>query len=103
MADAGQRRVPDRQGLCADPSISHSRGAPPRSAHPSPAVARPTDRARKPLLHAPLTSPLDNKLLAALPRRDFDMLAAHLTASSLAQGDVVYEAGAEVDHVYFPH
>ena len=31
------------------------------------------------------------------------MLAAHLTASSLAQGEVVYEAGAEVDHVYFPH
>jgi len=54
-------------------------------------------------LHAPLTSPLDNKLLASLSRRDFDMLAAHLTASSLAQGEVVYEAGAEVDHVYFPH
>ena len=31
------------------------------------------------------------------------MLAAHLTTGSLAQGEVVYEAGAEVDHVYFPH
>ena len=26
-----------------------------------------------------------------------------MTAVSLAQGDVVYEAGAEVDYVYFPH
>jgi CRP-like cAMP-binding protein len=46
---------------------------------------------------------LDNKLLAALPRRDFDALKPHLTMVSLVQGDVVYQAGAEVDSVYFPH
>jgi CRP-like cAMP-binding protein len=54
-------------------------------------------------LHAPLPSPLDNKLLASLPRRDFDALAPHLTTKSLSQGESVFEAGAEVDHVYFPH
>jgi CRP-like cAMP-binding protein len=54
-------------------------------------------------LHALSTNPLANKLLAALPRNDFDALKAHLTVTSLKQGDVVYEAGAEVDHVYFPH
>jgi CRP-like cAMP-binding protein len=54
-------------------------------------------------MHAPLTNPLANKLLAALPRQDFDALKVHLTAISLMQGDVVYEAGSEVDSVYFPH
>jgi CRP-like cAMP-binding protein len=54
-------------------------------------------------LHAPSTNSLDNKLLAALPRKEFDALKSHLTVISLVQGDVVYEAGAEVDYVYFPH
>jgi CRP-like cAMP-binding protein len=54
-------------------------------------------------VHAPSFSPLDNKLLASLPRTDFDALSPHLTAISLAQGDIVYELGAEVDYVYFPH
>jgi CRP-like cAMP-binding protein len=54
-------------------------------------------------LHAPSTSSLDNKLLASLPRKDFDALAAHLVQVLLPQGEVVFEAGAEVDHIYFPH
>ncbi len=54
-------------------------------------------------MHAPSTNPLDNKLLASLPRGDFEALKPHLAAISLVQGDVVYEAGAEVDYVYFPH
>jgi CRP-like cAMP-binding protein len=54
-------------------------------------------------LHAPSTNPLDNKLLASLPRKDFDALRPHLTSISLLQGDVAYETGAEVDHIYFPH
>lgn len=70
--------------------------------HP-PAVSPPDRRAGKPQLHAPSTSPLDNKLLASLPRRDFDVLAGHLTQVSVPQGEVIHEAGAEVDQVYFPH
>jgi CRP-like cAMP-binding protein len=54
-------------------------------------------------LHAPSISPLENKLLASLPRSAFDALVGHFTDVSLAQGVVIFEAGDEVDHVYFPH
>jgi CRP-like cAMP-binding protein len=47
--------------------------------------------------------PLDNKLLASLPRDHFDRLLPHLSAISLQQGVVLCEAGDEVDQVYFPH
>ena len=53
-------------------------------------------------MHAIDPGPLSNKLLAALPRNDFQLLLAHLAFAQLAQGDVLYEAGAEVDQVYFP-
>jgi CRP-like cAMP-binding protein len=47
--------------------------------------------------------PLDNKLLASLPRDHFDRLLPHLSTVSFQQGAVLYEAGDEVDQVYFPH
>ena len=47
--------------------------------------------------------PLDNKLLASLPRQEFDRLAPHLSTHLLAQGIVLTEAGDEVDQIYFPH
>jgi CRP-like cAMP-binding protein len=47
--------------------------------------------------------PLDNKLLASLPRGDFDRLLPHLSTLPLQQGVVLMEAGDEVDHIYFPH
>jgi CRP-like cAMP-binding protein len=46
--------------------------------------------------------PASNKLLAALPRTDFQLLAPQLTTLQLAQGTMLYEAGDEVDEVYFP-
>jgi CRP-like cAMP-binding protein len=46
---------------------------------------------------------LDNKLLAALPRHQFDLLVSHLTAVSLQQGEILVEPGDEFDQVYFPH
>ena len=46
---------------------------------------------------------LDNKLLSALPRAQFDLLAPHLTTTSLAQGTELVEPGDEFDQVYFPH
>jgi CRP-like cAMP-binding protein len=46
--------------------------------------------------------PLANKLLAALPRSDFQLLLPALKTSQIAQGTVLYEPGAEVDRVYFP-
>jgi len=47
--------------------------------------------------------PLDNKLLASLPRDHFDRLLPHLTTVQLPQGLVLFESGDEVDQVYFPH
>ena len=47
--------------------------------------------------------PLDNRLLAALPRDQFDKLLPHLSAASMQQGIVLSEAGDEVDQIYFPH
>jgi CRP-like cAMP-binding protein len=47
--------------------------------------------------------PLDNRLLAALPRDHFDRLLPHLSTISLAQGIVLFESGDEVDQIYFPH
>jgi CRP-like cAMP-binding protein len=47
--------------------------------------------------------PFDNKLLASLPREHFDRLLPHLSAVSLQQGIVLFEAGDEVDQIYFPH
>ena len=46
--------------------------------------------------------PLDNILLAALPRDHFDRLLPNLSTVTLQQGVVLYEAGDEVDQVYFP-
>jgi CRP-like cAMP-binding protein len=46
---------------------------------------------------------LDNKLLAMLPRDDFDRLSPHLSTISMQQGIVLSEAGDEVDQIYFPH
>src|SRR3979411_2961301 len=54
-------------------------------------------------VHSPTSSHLDNKLLAALPRSQFNLLVPHLTGVTLAQGAVVFETGDEVDQVYFPH
>jgi CRP-like cAMP-binding protein len=47
--------------------------------------------------------PLDNQLLASLPRDQFDRLLPYLTTVDLPQGLVLFEAGDEVDQVHFPH
>ena len=47
--------------------------------------------------------PLDNKLLASLPRDHFDRLLPNLASVNLPQGLVLNEAGDEVDQIYFPH
>lgn len=47
-------------------------------------------------------SPLDNRLLASLPRADFSLLQPHLSLLALDQGTRLLDAGEEVDAVYFP-
>ncbi|MBK8810577.1 MAG: Crp/Fnr family transcriptional regulator [Acidobacteria bacterium] len=43
-----------------------------------------------------------NHLLAALPDEEFDRLRTELKPVSLALGEVIYESGEQLDHVYFP-
>lgn len=46
--------------------------------------------------------PRQNHLLAALPASDFDRLKAGLKLIPLPLGDVLYESGSQLRHVYFP-
>lgn len=47
-------------------------------------------------------SPADSRILAALPRTDYHRLLPKLEPVRLAFGEVLYEPGDEVRHIYFP-
>jgi len=52
---------------------------------------------------APLgPSPHQNHLLDALPASDLGRIASHLELIPMNLGDVLYESGAKLRHVYFP-
>ena len=70
--------------------------------HPPAESARPTGQDH-PLPLSNLVRPLDNKLLASLPRDHFDLLAPLLATVPLNQGIVLVQPGDEFEHVYFPH
>src|SRR5258708_7595930 len=44
-----------------------------------------------------------NRLLAALPPADFDLLAPELETVALDQDAVISRAGDQIEHVFFPH
>jgi hypothetical protein len=46
--------------------------------------------------------PVANSLLAALPRRDYQRLLPRLVPTELTFGDILYEPGKPIRHVYFP-
>src|SRR5947207_11033985 len=46
--------------------------------------------------------PHQNHLLAALPPSDYERLASHLELIPMKLGDVLYEPGIRLRHVYFP-
>ena len=48
------------------------------------------------------TNPSANRLLAALPRRDYLKVLGSLEPVSLRFGEVLYEPGDRIRHVYFP-
>jgi CRP-like cAMP-binding protein len=47
-------------------------------------------------------SPTQNHLLAALPAAEFDHLSPHLELVHMPLGEVLYESGGRLQHVYFP-
>ncbi|MES2257634.1 MAG: Crp/Fnr family transcriptional regulator [Pseudomonadota bacterium] len=50
----------------------------------------------------PKSDPNQNHLLAALLDADFDRLSPHLEPIAMPLGDVLYESGGKLAHVYFP-
>jgi CRP-like cAMP-binding protein len=46
--------------------------------------------------------PKDNHLLSVLPKAEWERIAPHLLALDMPLGEVVYESGDRLDHVYFP-
>src|ERR1700737_4510499 len=70
--------------------------------HVHPRRNRPRPTGRDSAVHAIDPGPLSNKLLAALPHKDIQLLIPHLISVQLAQGLVLHEPGVEVDQVYFP-
>lgn len=47
-------------------------------------------------------SPNQNHLLAALPTKEFEVLARHLKLVPLPLGEFLYEPGSQLQHAYFP-
>jgi CRP-like cAMP-binding protein len=50
----------------------------------------------------PASNPHQNHLLDALPAADYERIAPHLEPIEMGLGDVLYESGARMRHVYFP-
>lgn len=48
------------------------------------------------------SSPIRNKILAALSQADYQNVFSQLEPVSLAQGQVIYEADSPINYVYFP-
>jgi CRP-like cAMP-binding protein len=50
----------------------------------------------------PVGEPRENKLLAALPDAEWDRIKPQLKPVPMPLGEVLYESGVQLDHVYFP-
>src|SRR5512136_1026924 len=53
-------------------------------------------------VHHGIQDPKQNHLLASLPEADYQRIAPHLERVSMPLGQVLYESGAKLHHVYFP-
>jgi CRP-like cAMP-binding protein len=91
-------RKPSGRGLSARIGILLRGGVvSERHVHPRGRRPRPTGRDIK-----VTNDPLANRLLADLPRSDFDLIRSHLSIGPFARGTVLAESGDEIDQVYFP-
>lgn len=46
---------------------------------------------------------VQNKILSVLPDSEMDFLAPHFEQLSLSPGDMIYQAGDSIPHIYFPN
>jgi CRP-like cAMP-binding protein len=60
-----------------------------------------TQKKRSPPITAP-HHPTQNRLLAALPAAEYERLLPHLELVPMPLGEVLYESGGRLQHVYFP-
>lgn len=51
---------------------------------------------------ADTAAPTKNRLLAMLPREEYERILPHLGHVAFSLGEVVYESGGRMDHIYFP-
>lgn len=58
---------------------------------------------RRPKLAVVLHAPIENSLLAAIPRKDYQLFLPELEPVILTYGEVLYEPGETIRHVYFPN
>src|SRR5215207_8875898 len=56
-----------------------------------------------PLRQESAMSRTSNLFLASLPEADYEVLRPHLKSVDLPQGRVLFEMGASIHQVYFPH
>jgi CRP-like cAMP-binding protein len=61
----------------------------------------PDTQKRSPPITAP-HHPTQNRLLAALPALEYERLLPHLELVPMPLGEVLYESGGRLQHVYFP-
>jgi CRP-like cAMP-binding protein len=54
-------------------------------------------------MHIPKQAPASNSLLAALPSKEYRQLSRDLEQVALNYGEVLYEPGKQIKHVYFPN
>jgi CRP-like cAMP-binding protein len=53
-------------------------------------------------INAATHDPTKNRILAALPREEYELILPHLGHVSFKLGEVVYESGGQMDYIYFP-
>jgi CRP-like cAMP-binding protein len=66
-------------------------------------AARGSGRATASRIAAVARAGTPNRLLAALPAREYERLLASLEPVKLTYGEVLYEPGEKMQHVYFPN
>jgi CRP-like cAMP-binding protein len=66
------------------------------------ATPSPDGRSQEVVTNFKANSPLQNRLLAALSPAELNQITPHLELVKMSLGDVLYESGGRLQHVFFP-